>query len=234
MTSIEEYAETLHKVAKRYNIDIEEEFAISIERVQMEVRRKVREYLTAKGYKVDKDKVVEIARKVYDKIGFHTEFDEIRSILLTRGIDDEKYIEVLIGQAILHELTSLLPDKDKGIVNKTAKCPICGTETDLGYIDTEGNIWLYCPLCGYTWKQSTLSAPVCPYCGLSDKNMIGVLKDKRNPSVVVMLCSNCKHYWILVDERYTKRVPRDFYPMFRRKAEKLLASLPKDFIEAGQ
>jgi formate dehydrogenase maturation protein FdhE len=229
--SIDEYAEVLHKVAKRYNIDIEEDFAISIEKVQLEIRRKVREYLARNKFEVSRDKVMEIADKIFNSMDLGKEVNEIKDILLTRGIDDERYVEVLIGQAIFHELTSHLRQEDKAIVNKTAKCPICGTETDIGYIDTEGNIWLYCPLCGYTWKQSTLSDPVCPYCGLSDKNMIGVLKDKKNPSVVVMLCSNCKHYWILVDERYTRRVPRDLYPMFRRKAEKLLASLPKDFME---
>ncbi|MCE4605848.1 MAG: formate dehydrogenase accessory protein FdhE [Desulfurococcales archaeon] len=224
------FTDTLRKVAKRYNIDIDHSYAVKIESIQEAIRGKTSEYIEVNGIDVTLDNTLSVLDNILKEVDLNNEREIIKDILNSHGITDISYVELLIGQAILQSLSHILMEKNEPSENKTAICPVCGTETDQGFISNDGSIWLYCPLCGYTWKQSSLSHPVCPYCGMDHKEMIGVLRDKTNPTVVVMLCSNCKRYWILVDERYIKHVPRNLYPLLRSKAEKIIKSIPREFL----
>ncbi|MCE4614903.1 MAG: formate dehydrogenase accessory protein FdhE [Desulfurococcales archaeon] len=225
------FADTLLKIAKRYNIDVNHSFAVEIESLQDVIRRKTIDHITANNIEVTLENVLSTLEKILSELDLTTERNSIKNLLDSQGIKDNSYVELLTGQAVLQALSDIIMKKEESVESKTAICPVCGTETDQGFISPDGSIWLYCPLCGYTWRQSSVSHPVCPYCGMDHKEMIGILKDKTNPSVVVMLCSNCKRYWILVDERYAKRVPRSLYPLFRSKAEKIIKYLPKEFLE---
>jgi ssDNA-binding Zn-finger/Zn-ribbon topoisomerase 1 len=231
LDSDERFNDILQKVAKRYNIDIEHSYAVKIEALQEKIREKAIKYIKSNGLQVTLDNTISILEKILLELGLIDEKESIRKLLESYEINDRSYVDLLVGQAVLQALSSIIAEKEGYVENKTAVCPVCGTETDQGFISSDGTIWLHCPVCGYMWKQSSILHPVCPYCGLDDKKMIGILKDKTNPSVVVMLCSNCKRYWILVDEKYTKRVPRNLYPIFRSKAEKIIKSIPKEFLE---
>lgn len=234
MDSKQGFADTLRKIAKRYNIDVNHSYAVRVESIQEMIRSRTKEYIETKGIDVTLDNAISVLYKILRDLDLNYEREIVKDLLNSHGIEDESYVDLLVGQAVLQTLSSILMEKEEPVENKTAICPVCGTETDQGFISTDGSIWLYCPLCGYTWKQSSVSDPVCPYCGMDHKEMIGVLKDKTNPSIIVMLCSNCKRYWILVDEKYTKRVPRNLYPLLRSKAEKIIKSIPRDFLEESK
>ncbi len=226
---IDKYRETLNTIKNRYGIGIDVDYAVKIESVQEAIRDKIKDVLEDSTRPGSIKEALKISETVYENTDFTCEREELKRILEEKGIEDDNYIELVIWQGVLQAVVSTIADTMKVYENRNAICPVCGNETDIGYIDGEGNIWLLCPVCGFTWIQSNVKNPVCPYCGLQDGNAIGVLKDKKNPNIMVMLCSHCKRYWIVLDDRHIRTVPRSLYPLLREKAMKILGSIPPDF-----
>lgn len=84
------------------------------------------------------------------------------------------------------------------------RCPVCGGEPDLGYLEKEvGGLRLLCSRCDTLW---TFRRGECSYCGNSDKDTFAYyLSDDETYRLYV--CDNCKRYLKVLDGRQTPARP---------------------------
>lgn len=102
------------------------------------------------------------------------------------------------------------------IESQGGTCPICGTRSETAW-KREGNYYMVCHLCGYTWLQSR-ERPSCPYCGNRVEVSIFIVTDKQR-RVSLFKCEECKSVWrAVIDE--TIRAPPILIPLIAMAAEK--------------
>ncbi len=77
-------------------------------------------------------------------------------------------------------------------------CPICGAYPELSFLQgNEGQRWLRCSLCGYTWRFDRMT---CPYCGEKKGNKEFICVDGSDQKWVEP-CPDCHRYIVGIDLR---------------------------------
>lgn len=76
-------------------------------------------------------------------------------------------------------------------------CPICGSPPELSFIHgKEGQRWLRCSLCGYSWRFKRTE---CPYCGYEGKKGRQINYIEGRNKEWAEFCPECKRYIVGMD-----------------------------------
>jgi len=129
---------------------------------------------------------------------------------------------MMVLQAIARAYAEAYEQKRGGARVKGSKCPICGTTADILYRGEEGEYYVLCPFCYYSWRLSE-DSPVCPHCGSTDKLGLGIYSD-RAMRVGLLHCQGCGGTARVVLDR-SIRVPRPVIPLIAIGADKFRAVL---------
>ncbi|UXD22610.1 hypothetical protein IPA_06685 [Ignicoccus pacificus DSM 13166] len=117
--------------------------------------------------------------------------------------------ESLVRRKTLQVLAKLVKERrpDMLEVPRDGFCPVCGSPSPLGYLDSNGALWLMCPMCGATWRVHRVK---CPYCSSEET---WFKRDLFAPWIRVYGCDKCGHNWIVVDEKEESYpgIPREAY-----------------------
>ncbi len=92
-------------------------------------------------------------------------------------------------------------------------CPVCGSQTRLGYMTGTGNaLYLKCQVCGAEWRFPRIT---CPFCGNNESGTIGFYTIGGDKRFRLYECKKCHHYWKVVDENEAGTVvPRRLYDVW--------------------
>ena len=121
-------------------------------------------------------------------------------------IVDELKIDEVILQFLIH--MSILPSihanveklKDQVDLKNWLRgyCPICGSFPKMSELKGEGQRYLLCAFCDFTWPGERLK---CPFCENKDHEKLHYFYAERQETYRVDLCNNCKQYIKTVDSR---------------------------------
>jgi FdhE protein len=119
------------------------------------------------------------------------------------------------------ELGGLISDN---LVWEKGYCPVCGSLPLLGWLEADGQRYLFCSFCWYRWPAQRV---LCPFCGTSDPQHLSYLFSEEEKEYRVEVCDACRKYIKTVDSR---QLPRLAYPPLEQ-----IASLHLDLkaAEAG-
>jgi FdhE protein len=93
---------------------------------------------------------------------------------------------------------------------KRARCPICGGEPDLAFLDDEsGARHLVCSRCDGSWR---FPRTACPFCNASDPTTLSYFPSE-DEKYRLYVCESCQRYLKTIDRR--KALGRLYYPAQR-------------------
>jgi FdhE protein len=103
-------------------------------------------------------------------------------------------------------------------------CPVCGSPPALGWLQGEGQRFLFCSFCWHKWP---LNRALCPFCGSRDPQGLLYLYSEEEKEYRLDACDSCRTYIKTVD---TRVIDRRTYPALEQ-----IASLHLDLkaAEAG-
>ena len=78
-------------------------------------------------------------------------------------------------------------------------CPVCGFPPDMGVLRGEGGkLYLHCAICGHEWRFKRMA---CAFCESDLQKEFPYLEVEGDEIHKIYLCSHCKRYLKIVDER---------------------------------
>jgi FdhE protein len=81
-------------------------------------------------------------------------------------------------------------------------CPVCGSLPAIGWIEGEGQRYLFCSFCWHKWP---LNRTLCPFCGSRDQQGLLYLYSEEEKESRVDTCESCRKYIKTVDTRVLNR-----------------------------
>ena len=121
-------------------------------------------------------------------------------------IADELKIDEVVLRFLIH--VSILPSihanveklKDQVYLKNWLRgyCPICGSFPKMSELKEEGQRYLLCSFCDFTWPGERLK---CPFCENKDHEKLHYFYAEGQETYRVDLCNNCKQYIKTVDSR---------------------------------
>lgn len=103
-------------------------------------------------------------------------------------------------------------------------CPFCGSPPRYArFLEEDGRLLLFCPLCRRQWRFPRLA---CPFCGNSDHKKLRHFHLGEDSAHRVDVCNKCRRYIKTTDER---RLKRGAIPQVEE-----VVTLPLDYLAARQ
>jgi FdhE protein len=81
-------------------------------------------------------------------------------------------------------------------------CPVCGSPPAIGWLEAEGQRFLFCSFCWHKWP---LNRAQCPFCGSRDQQGLLYLYSEEEKEYRVDACESCRKYVKTVDTRVLER-----------------------------
>jgi FdhE protein len=91
-------------------------------------------------------------------------------------------------------------------------CPVCGSPPAVGWLEGEGQRFLFCSFCWHKWP---LNRALCPFCGSRDQQGLLYLYSEEEKEYRVDACESCRRYIKTVD---TRVIDRRTYPALEQIA----------------
>lgn len=125
--------------------------------------------------------------------------------------------EYLLLEALIHAtLKPFLASQAKTLLGSVDQerwrrgyCPICGSQPDFSFLDTErGSRWLICSRCDTEWLFQRLQ---CPYCSTQNQTALTYFVDDEG-IYRLYVCEECHKYIKTIDLRATEtEIPLAFH-----------------------
>ncbi len=147
--------------------------------------------------------------------------DDIMRGIAAGIILDMGFVQAMVYwalQPIMEALADALAGKLDLSRWQRGTCPVCGSQTRLGYMTGMGNaLYLKCQVCGAEWRFPRIT---CPFCGNNESGTIGFYTLGGDKRFRLYECKKCHHYWKVVDENEAGTVvPRRLYDVWTLKLD---------------